>query len=150
MKKFSVVLCVLGLMHLSSLMLSAQEQIIEKLTVTVPVPVINHLPDLSGVTIDESKDVEIVSVKCPTAFGAKTAVTREEFILTLWKSEGRPESILCNQYLDIENHHQSDIGRAISWGHMNSIMGGTEAFKFSPKKTCTKAQVINFIHRYVK
>ena len=55
-------------MHLSSLMLSAQEQIIEKLTVTVPVPVINHLPDLSGVTIDESKDVEIVSVKCPTAF----------------------------------------------------------------------------------
>ncbi|MBR5103071.1 MAG: S-layer homology domain-containing protein [Bacteroidales bacterium] len=85
-----------------------------------------------------------------TAFGAKTAVTREEFILTLWKSEGRPESLLCNQYLDIENHHQSDIGRAISWGHMNSIMGGTEAFKFSPKKTCTKAQVINFIHRYVK
>ena len=85
-----------------------------------------------------------------STFGPQTSVTREEFILTLWKSEGRPESLLCNQYLDIENHHQSDIGRAISWGHMNAIMGGTEAYKFSPKKTCTKAQVINFLHRAFK
>jgi hypothetical protein len=54
-----------------------------------------------------------------------------------------------NQYLDIESH-QSDFGRALAWSHIKGVMGATERNKFSPKKTITKAEVINIMHRALK
>jgi hypothetical protein len=54
-----------------------------------------------------------------------------------------------NQYLDIDSH-QSDFGRALAWSHVNGIMGATERNKFSPKKTISKADVINIMYRALK
>jgi len=54
-----VMVCIFSVTSLSA-------EVIEKLTVTVPVPVIHHVPDLVGVSIVETDEVEIVSVECPT------------------------------------------------------------------------------------
>ena len=46
--------------------------------------------------------------------------------------------------------YQSDFGRAVGWSHMNSVIGGTAMHKFSPEKSCTKAEAINYIYRALK
>ena len=84
-----------------------------------------------------------------SSFAPQTALTRGEFVISLWKYLGCPEGIQVNQYLDIESH-QSDFGRALAWSHIKGVMGATERYKFSPKKTITKAEVINIMHRALK
>ena len=84
-----------------------------------------------------------------STFGSQTSLTRGDFVVGLWKYLDCPEGMQANQYLDIESH-QSDFGRAVAWSHVNAVMGGTEKYKFSPKKTCTRAQVINFMYRALK
>ncbi|MBR5610627.1 MAG: S-layer homology domain-containing protein [Bacteroidales bacterium] len=84
-----------------------------------------------------------------SSFAPQTALTRGEFVISLWKYLGCPEGIQVNQYLDIDSH-QSDFGRALAWSHVNGIMGATEQNKFSPKKTISKADVINIMYRALK
>ena len=84
-----------------------------------------------------------------STFAPQTSLNRGELVISLWKSLDCPEGLQANQYLDIESH-QSDFGRAVAWSHINGVMGGTGKYKFSPKKTCTKAQVINYIYRALK
>ena len=84
-----------------------------------------------------------------SAFAPQTSLTRGEFVISLWKYLGCPEGWQANQYLDIESH-QSDFGKAVAWSHFNYVMGGTGKYKFSQKKTCTKAQVINYMHRALR
>lgn len=82
-------------------------------------------------------------------FASQTSVNRGELVISLWKFLGCPEGLQANQYLDIESH-QSDFGRAVAWSHLNGVMGGTGKFKFSPKKSCTRAETINYIYRALK
>lgn len=84
-----------------------------------------------------------------STFVPQTAITRGEFVVVLWKHLGCPEGLQANQYLDIESH-QSDFGRAVAWSHFKAVMGGVGKYKFSPKNTCTKAQVINYMYRALK
>ena len=84
-----------------------------------------------------------------TTFAPNTLCTREEVVISLWKSVGSPEELQANQYLDIENHH-SVLGKAVSWGYMRSVMGGTASHKFAPKESCTRALVIEVLHRTFK
>ena len=82
-------------------------------------------------------------------FEPKASLTRRECVISLWKYCGSKEGLQVNQYLEIEKH-QSDFGRAVGWSHMNSVIGGTAMHKFSPEKTCTRAEVINYIYRALK
>lgn len=84
-----------------------------------------------------------------TVFAPTTTLTRGEFVVSLWKSLGCPEGLQANQYLDIESH-QSDFGRAVAWSHVRGVMGATAKNKFSPKKSCTRAEVINIMYRALK
>ena len=84
-----------------------------------------------------------------STFSPQTAITRGEFVVSLWKSLGCPEGIAVNQYQEVKSH-QSDFGRALAWSHVNAVMGGTERYKFSPDKSCTRAEAINYIYRALK
>ena len=84
-----------------------------------------------------------------STFASQTAVNRGELVISLWKFLGCPEGLQANQYLDIESH-QSDFGRAVAWSNISGVMGGTGKFKFSPKKSCTRAETINYIYRALK
>lgn len=84
-----------------------------------------------------------------SAFAPQTSLARGEFVISLWKCAGSPEGWQANQYLDIESH-QSDFGKAVAWAHFNSVMAGAAKYKFSSDKTCTRAQVINYMYRALK
>ncbi len=84
-----------------------------------------------------------------STFAPQTSLTRSECVIALWKYAGSPEGFYVNQYLEIEKH-ESDFGRAVGWSHMHSVMGGTDLHKFSPQKTITKAEAINFMYRALK
>ena len=83
------------------------------------------------------------------SFAPKAALTRRECVISLWKYLGCPEGLQANQYLEIKSH-QSDFGRAIGWSHVNAVIGGTDRYKFSPEKSCTRAETINYIYRALK
>lgn len=93
-----------------------------------------------------ASEMEFVS---GTTFAPQTIVTRGELAIALWKNAGRPE-VYVNQFLDIENHHTSDLGLSVGWACTTIDLGGTDFHKFSPKKTCTRAQVINYAWRALK
>ena len=84
-----------------------------------------------------------------SSFAPQSNITRGEFVVSLWKSIGCPEGIAVNQYLEITSH-QSDFGRAMAWSHVNAVMGGTEMHKFSPEKSCTRAEAVTYIYRALK
>ena len=84
-----------------------------------------------------------------STFASQTSVNRGELVISLWKFLGCPEGLQANQYLDIESH-QSDFGRAVAWSNISGVMGGTGKFKFSPKKSCTRSETINYIYRALK
>ena len=84
-----------------------------------------------------------------STFAPQKSLTRGEFVINLWKCMDSPEGWQANQYLDIESH-QSDFGKAVAWAHFNYVMGGTAKYEFSSDKTCTKAQVINYMYRALK
>ena len=63
-KVLCMLLCVCVMISiLPATLVLAEAGIIEKLTVTVPIPVANQKPNLSGVSIAETDEVEIVSVE---------------------------------------------------------------------------------------
>ena len=93
-----------------------------------------------------AKEKELVS---GNSFAPKAALTRRECVISLWKYLGCPEGLQANQYLEIKSH-QSDFGRAIGWSHVNAVIGGTDRYKFSPEKSCTRAETINYIYRALK
>ena len=84
-----------------------------------------------------------------SSFAPKAALTRRECVISLWKNAGSPDGFYVNQYLEIEKH-QSDFGRSVGWSHMHAVIGGTDKNKFSPEKTCTRAEAINYIYRALK
>ena len=83
------------------------------------------------------------------SFMPKAVLTRRECVISLWKYLGCPEGMQANQYLEIKSH-QSDFGKAIGWSHINAVMGGIDRYKFSPEKSCTRAETINYIYRALK
>ena len=93
-----------------------------------------------------ASEMEFVS---GTTFAPQTIVTRGELAIALWKNAGRPE-VYVNQFLDIEHHHTSDLGLSVGWACTTIGLGGTDFHKFSPKKTCTRAQVINYAWHALK
>ena len=84
-----------------------------------------------------------------STFAPQSPLTRRECVIALWKYAGSPEGFAVNQYLEIEKH-ESDFGRAVGWSHMHSVIGGTDMNKFSPDKSCTRAEAISYIYRALK
>ena len=84
-----------------------------------------------------------------SSFAPQSNITRGEFVVSLWKSMGCPEGIAVNQYQEITSH-QSDFGRAMAWSHVNAVMGGTDRYKFSPEKSCTRGEAVTYIYRALK
>ena len=84
-----------------------------------------------------------------SSFAPQSNITRGEFVVSLWKSMGCPEGIAVNQYQEVTSH-QSDFGRAMAWSHVNAVMGGTDRYKFSPEKSCTRGEAVTYIYRALK
>lgn len=79
-------------------------------------------------------------------FSPNDPCTREQVITFLYRASGCP-SIEGLDYPFTDISDNSFARPAILWAYNNGITVGTSAHKFSPKQSCTRAQVVTFLWR---
>ena len=78
-------------------------------------------------------------------FSPNAACTRAQIVTFLWRAAGSPEAKDASGFSDVAQ--DAYYAKAVAWAVENGITGGTGEDKFSPNATCTRAQVVSFLHR---
>lgn len=80
-----------------------------------------------------------------TAFGANTDCTRSSTVEYMWKAAGSPAASYDGRFTDVDA--SADDAQAVAWALENDVTAGTSAATFSPNDTCTRGQIVTFLHR---
>ena len=87
---------------------------------------------------------EITSGSAEGLFSPKKICTRAEALTFLWVANGRPEPERGDSpFTDVGE--KDYFRKAVLWAYENGITSGSSENRFSPKKTCTRAQVVTFL-----
>ena len=78
-------------------------------------------------------------------FEPATPCTRLAALEYIWRYAGSPAAEKV-AFTDLPSNAES--ATAISWGVRYGVTGGKTATTFVPKETCTRAQIVTFLHRY--
>lgn len=88
---------------------------------------------------------EITSGTTATTFGVGQPCTREQVVTFLWKAAGSPEhTIESAPFADVNSSKY--YYNAVLWAYENEITSGTTATTFGVGATCTRAQIVTFLH----
>ncbi len=81
-----------------------------------------------------------------TTFSPDVTCTRAEVVTFLWRAQGSPApSDTQSAFTDVQaGAYYYD---AMLWAVENGITKGTSATNFTPNNTCTRAEVVTFLHR---
>jgi len=73
---------------------------------------------------------------------------RGQIVTMLWRAVGSPApQNTANPFTDVlEGKYYYD---AVLWAVENRVTTGTAATRFSPNETCTRAQIVTFLWRYL-
>ncbi len=81
-----------------------------------------------------------------TAFGPNQGCTRGQVVTFLHRAAGTPDvKSGDNPFKDVKPG--AFYEKAVAWAVANDITKGTAADKFSPDSTCTRGQIVTFLHR---
>ena len=82
-----------------------------------------------------------------TTFSPDKTCTREEAVTFLWRAYGKAAAAKPATFSDMPTN--KDFINAISWAVENNITKGTSVANntFSPKKNCTRAEIVTFLYR---
>ena len=85
------------------------------------------------------------------AFSPDTAVTRAQIVTFLWRNAGRPVPAIDNPFTDVDPVKHEAYYQAILWAYEKGITDGSNSAgtTFSPDETCTLAQILTFLWRYL-
>lgn len=76
--------------------------------------------------------------------------TRAQVVTFLWRAAGSPEPKSgANPFNDVNKNDQRPYYKAILWAVEKGITTGLTATEFSPNGTCTRAQFVTFLWRYM-
>ena len=78
-----------------------------------------------------------------TTFSPDKIVTRGEVVTFLYTMKGKPEVSGTNPFSDVKK--KDFYYNAVLWAVENGVTGGTTETSFSPKKTCTRAEIVMFL-----
>lgn len=74
---------------------------------------------------------------------------RSEIVLYLWRAAGSPAPTTANPFIDVNS--SDEYYSAVLWAYEAGITKGDGALDtFNPTGTCTRAQVVTFLMRYVE
>lgn len=73
--------------------------------------------------------------------------TRADVVCYLWKLEGMPKKKVMTMFSDVNS--DSKYAQAVYWAVENEITKGTSSDTFSPNESCTRAQIVTFLYRYL-
>lgn len=80
-----------------------------------------------------------------TTFGPNAQCTRASTVEYFWRFAGAPSAERV-PFSDVAQ--SSTLDKAVSWAVRKGITNGTGGTAFSPNTTCTRAQIVTFLHRY--
>lgn len=90
----------------------------------------------------------LVSGTSATTFSPDAACTRAQIVTLLWRVAGEPEPARkTSAFADVG--YGSYYRTAVLWAVENGIVSGTSATTFSPDATCTRAQAVTLLLRYM-
>ena len=79
-------------------------------------------------------------------FSPNDSCTRAQVVTFLWRAAGEPEPAeTVNPFKDVDA--DAYYCKAVLWAVEKGVTKGTSADKFSPEKTCTRAQIVTFLYR---
>ena len=82
-----------------------------------------------------------------TSFAPAAPCTRAQVATFLWRAAGEPETeSQSHSFTDIEKDYYYD---AVLWAVDFGITNGTSDTTFSPANTCTRAQIVTFLYRFL-
>ena len=83
-------------------------------------------------------------------FGPNDSVTREQFVLMLWKYAGSPKA--SDQVLDFTDSNQvsSYALEALCWAVENGILSGYTNGRLAPGGTATRAQAAQMLKNFME
>ena len=80
-----------------------------------------------------------------THFAPNNPCTRAQAVTFLWRANGEPECDSWNIFFDVrEGTFYYD---AVLWAVDENITKGTDSWRFSPDNSCTRGQIVTFLHR---
>lgn len=77
-------------------------------------------------------------------FSADTPATRAATVTYLWKLAGKPAAEAA-AFTDVDAG--AEYAQAVAWAVKEGITAGTSATTFAPGNTCTRGQIVTFLHR---
>ena len=80
-----------------------------------------------------------------STFGANTDCTRAMTMDYMWKAAGSPVPAGKADFADVLAN--ADYAQAVAWAVENKITSGTGGSNFSPASTCTRGQIVSFLHQ---
>ncbi len=78
-------------------------------------------------------------------FGSADPCTRAQIVTFLHVYSGKPQAPAGNPFVDVPEG--SFYRNPVLWAYDKGITGGTTAVTFSPKDTCTRAQIVTFLYK---
>ena len=87
----------------------------------------------------------ITSGVTETAFAPDRVCTCAQATVLLWRAEGSPAASGTHDFRDVaEGAYYAD---AVAWAVESGVTQGTTSTTFEPGTTCTRAQIMTFLHR---
>ncbi len=80
-----------------------------------------------------------------THFSPSATCTRGQVVTFMYRAKGSPATSGSCGFVDVKSADY--YYNAVIWAVANEITNGTDATHFSPSATCTRAQVVTFLHR---
>ena len=90
---------------------------------------------------------KIVSGTSATTFSPNGTCTRAQAVTFMWRHAGRPAATVSSSFTDVSAKEY--YSTAVAWGAEKKYVAGTSATTFSPNSTCTRAQAVTFLYRYI-
>ena len=83
-----------------------------------------------------------------TRFAPDDLTTRGQIVTFLWRAAGEPEPASnANPFTDVKG--EDFCYKAVLWAVENGITKGMTETIFAPNSSCTRAQAVTFLHRYM-
>ncbi len=71
--------------------------------------------------------------------------TRANAVKFIWQAQGSPSPSAASTFTDVAKG--ADYAAAVSWAVEENVTKGTSTTTFSPGDTCTRGQIVTFLHR---
>ena len=81
-------------------------------------------------------------------FSPDQSCTRGQVVTFLWRAAGKPESVWNIGFSDVTGEEY--YAEAVSWAVERAITQGMGMNRFEPDMTCTRAQIVTFLFRYMR